>query len=328
MSRAQTTLIERMLANLNTDDDQHPHIRGLARECAQNRHRPLDRSHQTLASAVAAHCLSMGDDAALALARERAGIDQNQPCVLSSYEFCYAGAALGCTEPLSYQPIFKFQRSSGIPFDEACALFDATKLASLCLLMSPNVHIETYTYDDVTQEGSVTLFKQLGSDKSKHVHLTVPFSKPNFNVQWYHCDDDAQLDLAQQVALNTLLQETVHLCKNRSLWPTDRPHGQRCSTRCTVENCVIHSMARYDAADSVHASTTSTYVTSPDWADTPVFRRVWQDREHLTYDIQCRAPGAPKWHSLQAALNKRTRAELKDVHEGRHTRKAKITTEF
>ena len=293
-----------------------------------------------LATAVADHFLSLGDESALALAHERMGINKDQPTVTSRYKIMYDGTratAPGYTGP---PPIFKMTRNSSLNLATASELFDSPDtrddsgapvwdpclLSALCLLTSPNVHVEVYTYDDVTQQGSVTLFKWFGPSATAHTRLTIPFYKSHNHegIRWFYDDgDESQLTLAQQVTLNAFFQQTMHQQHDRSLWPVRTSYGGACATRCRIENGLLE-LLQIEAAASCHASATTMYVTSPDWMDTPVFRRLYLDEAHLSYDILCRAPGTHKWYSLNDAIEQHRRAEQAHATTGRFDREVKL----
>lgn len=293
-----------------------------------------------LAAAVADHFLSLGDECALALASERMGINKDQPAVTSRYKITFDGTRASRPGYTGPPPIFKMTRNSSLSLATASELFDSPDtrddsgapvwdpclLSALCLLTSPNVHVEVYTYDDVTQQGSVTLFKWFGPSKTAHTHLTIPFYKSHNHegIRWFYDDgDESQLTLAQQVTLNAFFQQTMHQQYDRSLWPIRTSYGGACATRARIENGIIE-LLDIEAARSCHASVTTMYVTSPDWMDTPVFRRLYLDEQHLTYDILCRTPGTHKWYSLNEAIARRIRDEKMDVGLGRHEREVKF----
>ena len=304
------------------------------------REQVLREAKGNLATAVADHFLSLGDECALALASERMGISKDQPAVITRYKITFDGTRARVPGYTGPPPIFKMTRNSSLSFATASELFDSPDtrddsgapvwdpclLSSVCLLMSPNVHVEVYTYDDVTQQGSVTLFKWFGPSKTAHTHLTIPFYKTESyeGIRWFYDDGDAsRLTLAQQVTLNAFFQQTMHYQGDPSLWPIRTMYGGTCATRARIENGII-DLLRLEAAASCHASATTMYVTSPDWMDTPVFRRLYLDDAHLSYDILCRTPGTHKWYSLDEAIASRMRDEKTDVGLGRHEREVKF----
>ena len=302
------------------------------------REQVLDEAKGNLATAVADHFLSLGDECALGHAIARMGISKDQPTVTSRYKIVYDGTratAPGYTGP---PPIFKMTRNSSLGIGQASELFDPPDsrddsgapvwdpclLSALCLITSPNVHAEVYTYDDVTQQGSVTLFKWFGPSKTAHTRLTIPFHKSRDGIRWFCGDgDESQLTLAQQVTLDAFFQQTMHQQHDRSCWPVKTPYGGACATRCRIENGILE-LLQIEAARSGHASATTTYVTSPDWMDTPVFRRLYLDEHHLSYDILCRTPGTHKWYSLLEAIEQRRRVEQTHTWQGRFEREVRF----
>jgi hypothetical protein len=297
----------------------------------------LSNAKGNLATAVADHFLSMGDTCAKALAIERTGIDEHQPNVQSRYKFTFDGTRARVPGYRGPPPIFKMTRNSAMRLEKVGELFDPPDtrddsgapvwdpclLSALCLITSPNVHAEVYTYDDVTQQGSVTLFKWFGPSKTAHMCLTVPFYKSHNGIRWMRDEDESQLNLAEQVTLNAFFQQTMHYQHDRSLWPIDTSYGAACATRARVENGILE-LLQIEACASGHASATTMYVTSPDWMETPVFRRLYLDEAHLSYDILCRTPGTHKWYSLDEAIRQRLANEQKLTFVGRFEREVKF----
>ncbi len=297
----------------------------------------LSNAKGNLATAVADHFLSMGDTCALALATERTGIDEHSPAVISRYSISFDGTRARVPGYTGPPPMLRITRNSAMRIEKVGELFDPPDLeddsgapvwdpcllSALCLITSPNVHAEVYTYDDVTQQGSVTLFKWFGPSKTAHMRLTIPFHKSHDGIRWFRDEDESQLNLAQQVTLNAFFQQTMHQQHDRSLWPVATPYGLACATRTCVENGILQ-LLQIEACRSGHASVTTTYVTSPDWMKTPVFRRLYLDDDHLSYDILCRTPGTHKWYSLLEAIEQRRLAEQKHTRLGRFDRRVQF----
>ena len=206
------------------------------------REQVLRETKGNLAAAVADHFLSLGDECALNHARERMGISKDQPAVITRYKITFDSTRARVPGYKGPPPIFKMTRNSSLSFataselfdspdtrdDSGCPVWDPCLLSSLCLIMSPNVHAEVYTYDDVTQQGSVTLFKWFGPSKTAHTRLTIPFYKScNYEgIRWFYDDgDESRLTLAQQVTLNAFFQQTMHQQHDRTLWPVRTPYG-------------------------------------------------------------------------------------------------------
>ena len=155
------------------------------------REQVLREAKGNLATAVADHFLSLGDECALALASERMGISKDQPAVITRYKITFDGTRARVPGYTGPPPIFKMTRNSSLSLATASELFDSPDtrddsgapvwdpclLSALCLLMSPNVHVEVYTYDDVTKQGSVTLLKWFGPSETAHTRLTIPFTR-------------------------------------------------------------------------------------------------------------------------------------------------------
>ena len=116
----------------------------------------------------------------------------------------------------------------------------------------------------------------------------------------------------------------MHQQHDRSLWPVATPYGGACATRARIENGLLE-LLEIEASASCHASATTMYVTSPEWMKTPVFRRLYLDEAHLSYDILCRTPGTHKWYSLFDAIKQRRLAQQKHTMLGRFGREVKFT---
>jgi len=185
--------------------------------------------------------------------------------------------------PTGSVPAFVMTRNTTLSF-RPWRLFDTSGqgegegegLCHAALALSDDVHIEVYTFDGIKDEGTVTLYKKMGSgfcstpcddDKpnvlNSHSHLTLRFYKRGDDILWHNeYGDDERSSVGMQLTLLVFQQNTMHYKINRN--GCRNVHA----TLQHVETNVLKPLIEGSRTSS-HEAYTLIYMTGKSWKYDP-----------------------------------------------------------
>ena len=190
-------------------------------------------------------------------------------------------------------------------FSKAYAFKGDLRFVATLLAFSADAHAEVYTYDGLTEQGTVTVFQPFVSTpltplppRGFHGCIALRFYKRDGEFRWHNPEsDEVNASVAEQLTLTAFLQQTMH--------GVYRSNGRRDmhKTRKVVETAVLGQLL-IDSNRSVNDAGTLLYVTGCSWAEKPPMKVLMPVDDYDPRDILCRSNALTghEWDSLAVAM--------------------------